>query len=77
MIREKFFLLSNLFLHPIRMKSCSDDNLKETISGSATTTLGFPPRCGTFASTSPNVRETLFNKEKIIIETYKSSSVLK
>ncbi len=32
--------------------------LKDVISGVATTTLGFPPNYESFASASPNVRET-------------------
>lgn len=41
------------------MKSCSLHTLKALISGSAITTLGFPPNWGSFASISPKVLQTL------------------
>jgi hypothetical protein len=40
------------------MKSCSDVILKDLISGTAITTLGFPPLFSTLASKSPNVLHT-------------------
>ncbi len=45
-------------LHPKSKKSASELSLKEIISGSAITTLGTPPKIGSFASTSPKVRLT-------------------
>ena len=52
-------ILSKIPSHPKTIKSWSAVfNLKDVISGVATTTLGFPPNYNSFASISPNVLET-------------------
>lgn len=50
--------LSKMPSHPRRKKSQVSSIKKVSISGSAITTLGFPPNFGSLASMSPNVRET-------------------
>ncbi len=58
-IRCSFESLSKIPSHPKTMKSWSVEfNLNEVISGVATTTFGLPPNCLSFASASPNVRDT-------------------
>jgi len=51
-------ILSNIPSHANIKKSWSGDILKDLISGSAITTFGLPPNYSSFASISPNVRET-------------------
>ena len=51
-------ILSKIPSQPKMMKSCCFVSLKLLISGAQTTTFGFPPFEGSFASTSPKVRLT-------------------
>ena len=61
----KFFIFFNKIIYflllPMTMKSLSSVSLKEIICGVLSSTFGFPPNSGSFASISPKALDTFFD----------------